>query len=152
MSLQALRAELDAGHPVTGSYSPDATIAADQINAVNRSRLVPIGSSELLAWSAQFSASDRPRNLKIAEGKSSAIEAIAAICVVAESMINRDSTSLDLNLSDRSAMLDALVAGGVLSDADKTSLYDLATEPISRATELGLGNIRPGTIEQARAL
>ena len=150
--MQALRAELDAGHPVTGPYSSDAAVAADQINAVNRSRLVPISSSELLAWSGQASALDRPRNLKIAEGKANPVEAIAAICVVAESTINRDGTSLDLNLSDRAAMLEALVAGGVLSDADKSSLYDIATEAISRATELGLGNIRPGTVEQARAL
>lgn len=150
--MQALKAELDAGHPVTGPYSPNAAVAADQINAVNRSRLVPISSSELLAWSGQASASDRPRNLKIAEGKSNPVEAIAAICVVAESTINRDGTSLDLNLSDRAAMLEALVAGGVLSDADRTSLYEIATDPISRATELGLGRVKVGHVEQAREM
>ena len=54
-NLQKLRAELDAGHPVTGAYSEDPQIASDQINALNRSRINPVNSAELLAWSGQSS-------------------------------------------------------------------------------------------------
>ena len=149
--LQDLRAELDGGHPVTGAYSGDAQAAADQINEKNRSRIVEISSAELLAWAGQTSDGDRPRIIKIQEGKSSANEAVKALCITAEQLIMRDGTTLDLNLSDRSAMLDALVSGGVLSAADKTSLESLATQSISRAEELNLGGVKAGTIQQARA-
>ena len=150
--LQILHDELLIGHPVTGPYSADAATAAEQINAVNRSQLVPITSGELLAWSGAASSGDRPRIIKIEEGESSAVEDVAAICKVAAETIRRDGTELDLNRADRVAMVSALVAAGVLSQADSDSLYALATQQISRATEIGLNNVRAGTIEQARAL
>jgi hypothetical protein len=151
-NLQALRQELDAGHPVTGAYSDDSETAAAEINALNRTRINPIGSAELLAWSGQASSGDRPRIIKIEEGKANADEQCAALCITAEQMIMRDNTSLDLNLPDRVAMLNALVAYGVLSAADKASIDALAEESISRADELSLGSVRAGTIEQARSL
>lgn len=151
-NLQALRTELDAGHPVTGAYSAESDAAASEINALNRTRINPIGSAELLAWSGQASSGDRPRIIKIEEGKANADEQCAALCITAEQMIMRDNTSLDLNLPDRVAMLNALVAYGVLSAADKASIDALAEESISRADELSLGSVRAGTIEQARSL
>lgn len=152
MKLQTLRSELDAGHPITGAYDADDSIAADQINAVNRSRLIPITSAELLAWSGQASDSDRPRIIKISEGLQHVNESIAAICTIADSLINRDATELDLKLSDRVDMVDSLVTAGVLSVNDRATLYELATRAISRAEELGLSNVRAGTIAQARNL
>lgn len=151
-NLQKLRAELDAGHPVTGAYSDDPQIASDQINALNRSRINPVGSAELLAWSGQSSVGDRPRIIKIDEGKSNANENCVALCITADEMIKRDNTTLDLNLPDRVQMFDALVAFGVLSESDKSSVYEIATEAISRAVELSLGVVRAGTVEQARNL
>lgn len=151
-NLQALKAELDAGHPVTGVYSANSEAAAEEINALNRTRINAIGSAELLAWSGQASSGDRPRIIKIEEGKANADEQCAALCITAEQMIMRDNTSLDLNLPDRVAMLNALVAYGVLSAADKASIDALAEESISRADELSLGSVRAGTIEQARSL
>ena len=151
-NLQALKAELDAGHPVTGAYSASSEAAAEEINALNRTRINAIGSAELLAWSGQASSGDRPRIIKIEEGKANADEQCAALCITAEQMIMRDNTSLDLNLPDRVAMLNALVAYGVLSAADKASIDALAEESISRADELSLGSVRAGTIEQARSL
>ena len=151
-NLQALKAELDAGHPVTGAYSANSEAAAEEINALNRTRINAIGSAELLAWSGQASSGDRPRIIKIEEGKANADEQCAALCITAEQMIMRDNTSLDLNLTDRVAMLNALVAYGVLSAADKASIDALAEESISRADELSLGSVRAGTIEQARSL
>ena len=150
--LQILHDELLVGHPVTGPYSADATIAAEEINALNRTRIVPITSGELLAWSGAASSGDRPRLIKIEAGTASADEQVAAICKVAESTINRDGTELDLSKPDRAEMVSALVQAGVLSQADSDSLYSLATQAISRATEIGLSNVRAGTVEQARAL
>lgn len=151
-NLQALKSELDAGHPVTGAYSDNSEAAAEEINALNRTRINAIGSAELLAWSGQASSGDRPRIIKIEEGKANADEQCAALCITAEQMIMRDNTSLDLNLPDRVAMLKALVAYGVLSAADRDSIDALAEESISRADELSLGSVRAGTIEQARSL
>ena len=151
-NLQALKAELDAGHPVTGAYSANSEAAAEEINALNRTRINAIGSAELLAWSGQASSGDRPRIIKIEEGKANADEQCAALCITAEQMIMRDNTSLDLNLPDRVAMLNALVAYGVLSASDKASIDALSEESISRAEELSLGSVRAGTIEQARSL
>ena len=150
--LQILHDELISGHPVTGPYSADAATAAEQINAVNRSRLISITSGELLAWSGTKSDGDRPRIIKIEQGESSEVEEIAAICKVAAETIRRDGTELDLNRDDRVAMVAALVQAGVLSQADSDSLYSLATQSISRADEIGLSNVRAGTVEQARAL
>ena len=150
--LQTLHDELLIGHPVTGPYSADAATAAAEINAVNRARTVPISSGELLAWSAGAGAGDRPRLIKIEEGTTAADEQVAAICKVAESTIKRDGTELDLLKLDRVAMVAALVAAGVLSQSDSDSLYALATRQISRADEIGLSNVRAGTVEQARAL
>ena len=150
--LATLHDELLIGHPVTGAYSADAATAAEQINAVNRTRTVPISSGELLAWSAGAGAGDRPRIIKIEQGTTAADEQVAAICKVAEGTIKRDGTELDLLKLDRVAMVAALVAAGVLSQADSDSLYALATQQISRADEIGLSNVRAGTVEQARAL
>jgi len=107
---------------------------------------------EVMAWSAGAGIGDRPRLIKIEEGTQSQNEQIAAICKVAEGTIKRDGTELDLLKLDRKAMVAALVAAGVLSQADSDSLYSLATQAISRATEIGLSNVRAGTVEQARAL
>jgi len=150
--LATLHDELLIGHPVTGPYAADAATAAAEINALNRTRTVPISSGELLAWSGAKSDGDRPRIIKIEEGENSAVEDVAAICKVAAETIRRDGTELDLSRADRVAMVSALVAAGVLSQADSDSLYALATEAISRATEIGLSNVRAGTVEQARAL
>ena len=53
-------------------------------------------------------------------------------------------------LADRQALLAGLVAGGVLSAADQTSLETLGTETIRRAEELGFGTVQAGTVEQSR--
>jgi hypothetical protein len=50
------------------------------------------------------------------------------------------------------AMLDALVAGGVLTAAEKTSLLALATITCSRAVELGLSFITPSLVADAKRL
>lgn len=150
--LYALKQELDNGHPITGPYSTNSKAAAEEINVDNRTHLIPLSSNELLAWAAKKSDGDRPRRIKIREGINSANEDIEAICLTAESIIAKEGSELDLNLTDRAEMVAALVQAGVLSQADSDSLYALATQAISRATEIGLSNVRAGTVEQARAL
>jgi len=47
-------------------------------------------------------------------------------------------------------MLDALLSFGRITADERQEIYDLATESISRANELGIGRVRLGDIEQAR--
>ena len=151
MDIDALRTELLAGHPDTGAYSSDDAIAAVEINAKNRQRYKAITSAELLGWSAAASTGGRPRLIKIDEAATAhASEDVKAAAMAAAEMVKREGTLLDLNRADRMALVDGLVAGGVLSSDDKTDLLQLATESISRATELGLGLVRPGDVIQAR--
>ena len=152
MNISSLKILLGGTHPTTGlPFDADSQIASDQMNAENVDRLVPLLSTGLLAWSAGSSAGDRPRILKIKEGAAShASESVQAIATAADIMIQRENTVLDLNLPDRAAMVDALVSGGVLSAADSTSLYELATETISYAEFNNLSFIHAGHVEQAR--
>jgi len=153
MNISSLKAILGENHPTTDlPFDSDSQIASDQMNAENVDRLVPLLSTGLLAWSAGSSAGDRPRIIKIKEAAASHTSEVAqAIAIAADIMILRENTVLDLNLPDRVAMVDALVAGEVLSVADKTSLYELATETISYAKFNNFSFIYPGHVQQARA-
>jgi len=153
MNISSLKAILGGTHPTTSlPFDSDSQIASDQMNAENVDRLVPLLSTGLLAWSAGSSAGDRPRIIKIKEAAASHTSEVAqAIAIAADIMILRENTVLDLNLPDRVAMVDALVAGEVLSVADKTSLYELATETISYAKFNNFSFIYPGHVQQARA-
>jgi len=152
MNIDTLSTELAAGHPDTGAYDADARTAAEQINAKNRGRLDPIGSAELLAWSAGASDGDDPRLLKIETAAEVHVsKQVHALAKAALKTIERDETELDLTLPDRMALVDGLVAGGVLSAADKTSLIATSTTAISRAEELELPVIKPGHVIEARA-
>ena len=151
MDIPKLKEEINSD-PLGRGYSAmdDAAVAAS-LNTADRSRVVELSSAKLLAWSAGASAGDRPRLIKIDEASQShASEEVKAAALISAEMVRRDGTSIDLNLADHMGLLDGLVAGGVLSSADKTDLLQLATESISRATELGLGLVRPGDVIQAR--
>ena len=153
MNISSLKILLEGTHSTTGSpFDSDSQIASDQMNAANVDRLVPLLSTELLAWSAGSSAGDRPRIIKIQEAAAGhTSESVQAIAIAADILIQRENTVLDLNLPDRAAMVDALVSGEVLSAADSTSLYGLATETISYAEFSNLSFIHAGHVEQARA-
>lgn len=83
-----------------------------------------IPSRELLAWSGQ---SGRLKKLKDAENNLALPSDVRNVVSAAILMIERDGTSIDLNLADRQAMLAALVSAEVFSQSDSDSLYALAT-------------------------
>ena len=123
----------------------DAAVAVD-INSTYRSKKEPISSAELLAWSA---SDGRLQSIKNA-AENGATDDLKSLSQAAYLIVTRDGTTLDLNLADRVAMLDSLVAAGVLSSDDRTSLETLATVSISRAEELAIGQVRAGDVMQAR--
>lgn len=127
---------------------------ADSLNAKNRPTYTTIASNELLAWAAG-GADDvggvkaRIHRIKAAANKqapfASVPDSIAGIAAAADVLITRDGTALNLNRTDHMTMVDAMVAAGVLTAAEKTQLTTLATVQVSRVEELGLGGVPTAT-------
>jgi hypothetical protein len=115
--------------------------AADAINALTIEVLEPITSAELLAWSAVAG-----RFAKLDAATESENADVRSLANAAKLLLMRDGTVLDLSLSDRAAMVDALVSVGVLTVEDKASLYGLAT-----VTRAKYPRVREGEIQMARA-
>ena len=149
MNLNALAAELAAGHPVTFAYDADDATAADQLNAVNRTRLRSLSMQELREWAGLNARGFKIYSAISDAGKSDQERNVA---YVADKLMGTDDGSLDPDNALHVAMVDMLVSGGIISASDKTALVTKATENISRATELGFGIVRVGTVAQARAL
>lgn len=123
------------------------TEVANLLNNKNIPGLVPVLSTALLAWAGQ---NNRYRKLEVATlDVDSPIYSVAKVALM---MIQRDGTSLDLSLSDRAAMLEALVATNVLEQSDSDSLYELAAGMVSRAEVLGLNYVSDLDIAKAKVL
>ena len=141
-----LKSEIESD-PLGRNYSSmsDEQVA-DSLNNSDRTKVVPISSAELLAWAA---SGGRLASIKaaIVGGADNTAKSLAEAAYL---MINRDGTSLDLSLADRVAMLDGLVAYGILSADDKSDLVSKSTVSCSRAEELSLGRVRTGDVIQAR--
>ncbi len=133
----------------------DEQVASD-LNTVYRTRIVPIASTELLAWSgggADDATGTASRYERIEDAATNhASPTVRGVAKAALRLIERDNTLLDLNLPDRQAMLDALVSGGVITTAEKDDLYAIATESVSRAAELGLGRVMVRDVAHVRSV
>jgi len=141
-----LKSEIDSD-PLGRNYSAmsDEQVA-QSLNNEDRSKTVPISSAELLAWSA-----GNGRLAAIKAAIDGGVDKTAkSLAEAAYMMISRDGSSLDLSLADRVAMLDGLVAYGILSADDKSDLVSKSTVSCSRAEELSLGRVRAGDVIQAR--
>ena len=136
-----LKAELQAGHPVTGAYSDDATTAAAQLNEPNIDSLRPLTNGELMAWGAlgpraniQDSADSGPRKVR----------------AIALSALDLLRSGEPLDLTKYSGLVAALIGAGVITQAESDQLTALSAITISRAQQLGL-TVTPGEVERARA-
>ncbi len=131
-NLDLLRAELDSGHPGTGAYSSDAQVAADQMNAVNRTR-----NKSLVSGDEAFSATEAAGFLGLTDAKR---QLWLAFC-------GRDQI-------DPFASANVDFVKFIFGDPSPTltALSAIRTEAVSRAQELNFHNVRPGTIDAARAL
>jgi hypothetical protein len=130
MDLAELQAELAAGHPVTGPYSPHPTEAAAQLNAINRTRpRTAVTGSEVL------NAIDKSEFLAQTEAERARVWNILHLGTL-------DPWGLEAEL-----LVDIFGAGS----ATITALAALRTLAISRGTELGFGGVTPGHVERARA-
>jgi len=132
MDFDVLKTELDAGHPVTGVYDPVDAIAADQLNAVNRTRV-----KTSMTGDAIFAATDATEFAGVSEHKRIVW---LALCGRAENDPPGAANIALVNwiFGSSSETLDALAAA--------------RKEDISRAVELGFGHVQAGDVQQARAL
>lgn len=132
MDLQALKTELLAGHPSTGAYSADDEVAASQLNAPNRSpnrESTDAGTLIASIVRAEYDA-------LLAANKTY----LNAVLSVAGSIPL--TTTFKQNLG-------GIFANGTQSRANFLALQN---RPGSRAEELGLGNVTPSHVAEARRL
>lgn len=128
---EALREELDGSHPVTGAYSADNEIAASQLNAVNINR----NRTSMTGREVADEIIDADYNA-LTEGNKTKVLALIA------------SDTLDPFGFGANVIKDIFGAG-----SDTLAALALArVETISRAVELGLGEVTPGHVEEARRL
>ncbi len=155
MEFQLLKKEIETD-PLGRGYSAmtPEQLAAD-LNTHYRQRLVPLSSAELLAWAAGGADDTKGRKCRYERIEDAASQhaksAIRGIAKAAIKLIERDNTVLDLNLDDRKAMVAALVAAGVLTTEEENELHAKATQPISRAEELGLPAVFPAHVRRIRS-
>lgn len=133
MDYTALAAELTTGHPDTGPYDADAQLAADQINAENRSRIRAsmTGAEIWLATVATDYAglSDVKRSQWL------------SFCSITDH--NPEAGGL--------AQLFVIDMFGAASPT-VAALGTQRNETVSRAVELGWGRVRAADIIEARAI
>ena len=133
MDIEGLLAEV-RNDPLNRGYAAMSNQQRwDSLQTKNRVKYNVINSRVLLAWSA---AEGRRLKLENAAINVATNDLVKSACLAALDMIHRSDTMLDLNDASQSGLLDALVAGSVLSAEDRTSLYTIATNSISRAEEI----------------
>lgn len=147
IDIAKLRAELVAGHPDTGVYDADHVIAAGQLNAANRTKLRSVNMAELREWAAVGARAFKIRQGMDDTGLSSQQR---NLCVILDKLMGTDDGFLDPSNPAHVTLVNELVVADVLSDNDKTALVAKATDPISRATEVGLERVKPGKVQTAR--
>ena len=131
MNIPLLSAELIAGHPITAAYDADSTIAATQINLANVTRNRTTMSGRQIAdeiVDAEYDTLTSDQKIQI-------------LSLVSSSDI--DPWGFAANV-----IKDVFGVGSVTVSA----LAVARIETVSQATFVRLGWVKPGHIEQARAL
>ena len=133
MDYQALKTELDAGHPDTGAYDADSTIAAGELNAVNRT--IPRTS---MNGDEIFVATDNAEFTGLTDHKQQ-----LWVSFTSKDIINAYD-QVNINFLDYIFGTDSQT---------KTTLAVLRTEDVSRAVEIGLDKApNAGHVTHARSL
>ena len=108
---------------------------------VTSARYNVIDSAQLLAWSVENN-----RYKKIEDNTLTREHPLYSVCKVAMTMLERESSVLDLNILGRRNMLGALLIGQILDQNDYNALYALATIVQPRYLELGCNEPHDGDI------
>lgn len=132
MDLDALKTELLAGHPVTGTYSSDDFVAAAELNVVNRTR-----NRDTVSGSEILNATDDAEFGALAVASK---QLWLDLCGVEE---------IDTSSGVAKSLEADLFGAGT---ATRTNLAAVRSEDVSRGEELGLGFVGQGDVEDARNL
>jgi len=145
MDIAKLKTELVTDPESMGYAALSDADAAGAINLANRDYTVPLNSRTSLSWAMRTG-----RLADIETATTTGTPAIQSIALGVKHLLGRSDTEIDMSDSDHVAMIDGLVAGGVLDAANKAELVTMATSQRSRADELGLGQVRVGHVQEAR--
>lgn len=130
MDITALKAELLGGHPDTGVYDADSVVAASQLNAVNRTR-----NKTSLSGNELFTSTD-------------STEFAALTDTERQMWVSWCNTDRDPTNARNISFVNFIFGGGSTTIGN---LATIRTEDVSRAVEIGLGVVKAGHVEQARA-
>ena len=130
MNYDVLMTELLAGHPVTGGYDVDNEVAAGQLNAINCTQNVESVSGQEI-----FEAVNQADFIALSAGHKSLLYAIIGMGTI---LVNGTNT--------KAALLAMFGAG----TPTRANLAALQKQDVSRAVELGLGEVLPGNVEEVR--
>lgn len=114
-----------------------------------RSRPRRVGSLELLLWGG---ANGRLAKIRRASGDANLPDSLRAAAIAADTIAARPDAGFDGSDDRHLALVAGLVAGGILTAEDQADLLELATEPCSRAEELGLDGLGVGHLASARQM
>lgn len=145
MDIGKLKTELVTDPESMGYAALSDADASLAINLADRDYTIPLNSRTSLSWAMRTG-----RLADIETATTTGTPAIQAIALGVKHLLGRSDTEIDMGDSDHVAMIDGLVAGGVLDAANKAELVTMATSQRSRADELGLGHVRVGHIQEAR--
>ena len=145
MDIAKLKTELVTDPESMGYAALSDADAAGAINLANRDYTVPLNSRTSLSWAMRTG-----RLADIETATTAGTPAIQSIALGVKHLLGRSDTEIDMSDSDHVAMIDGLVAGGVLDAANKAELVTMATSQRSRADELSLGQVRVGHVQEAR--
>ena len=145
MDIAKLKTELVTDPESMGYAALSDADAAAAINLADRAYTVPLNSRTSLSWAMRTG-----RLADIETATTAGTPAIQAIALGVKHLLGRSDTEIDMSDSDHVAMIDGLVAGGVLDAANKAELVTMATSQRSRADEIELGKVRVGHIQEAR--
>ena len=132
MDYISLKAELDAGHPDTGAYNVDDALAADELNAVNRTR-----NRGSMLGDEIFAATDNAEFVGLIDHKQQ-----LWVSFTSKDQINAFET-VNINFVDH-------IFGP--ASTTKSTLAGLRIEDVSRATEIGLDEPNASHVTHARSL
>jgi hypothetical protein len=158
MNIEVLADEL-ANDPLAVGYSNmTAAEAAIALNTANRPTYQSISGAALLRWAAAGATAELPSRLvriKLASELSAPFASIGyAAQGYAAASVAAISAQVPLSYDDAAVrdMVTALVAAGVLTSGESEELHTLGATTVSRATELGIGHVKAGHVEQTGAL
>jgi len=130
-----LKAELLAGHPVTGPYNVDDQLAYDEITAKNIQRYKKVDYSDVASY---LRLVDKWYTLNTSTDPAAKSFILDMNTFKSFDLGKVVPTGVPTVLATVTTALDNLITAGIINATDKTIILSLGNDPISRAEELGI--------------